>query len=68
VIRELLINELPNMQLGLKDVVAVVEACEEASGNAIEMPAYDFGTTPHWLEFPTVQSVKSPHMNMHAAV
>lgn len=67
-IRELLTKQSPDMQLSLRDVVNVVEACADASENALEMPAYDFGTTPHWLKFPTVQSVPAPHMNMNAVV
>lgn len=39
----------PDMQLGLHDVLKIVEVCEDGCRVAKELPAYKFGRTPHWL-------------------
>jgi len=49
-IEELWTRDEPDMQLGLRDVVRVVEACAEADARAEELPAYRYGEVPHWME------------------
>ena len=46
--REMWTKEGPDMQLGLRQVVGVVEACAGATRLAAVMPAYQFGELPGW--------------------
>jgi hypothetical protein len=48
-LRELAGSPSPNMQLTMRDVIAVVEACQQSVRKSIELPGYKFGCTPHWL-------------------
>jgi hypothetical protein len=48
-IRELLTQKKPNMQLGLRDVLDVVTACHDAAKTAVEYPVYRFGVLPAWF-------------------
>lgn len=57
-LRELLTAKQPTMQLGLREVIRVVKACDIASARAIVMPHYFFGASPDWLKVPNL--VKEP--------